>query len=377
MSVDLTRPPGTARLFLAGDVMLGRGIDCILPHPGDPKLHESFVKTAETYVELAERQAGPIPRPVTFDHVWGDLIAELERRRPDLRLINLETAITISDTAEPKGINYRMHPANLAVLNAAEIDGCVLANNHMLDWGRDGLVETLDVLDAAAIAHAGAGRNLDEALAPMILPLAYGGRVIVLGFGAPDSGIPRHWAAAPLRPGVALLPDTTDAAVAAVKDAVAPLRQPGDRLIVSLHWGGNWGYDIPASQRDLACRLIDEVGVDLVHGHSSHHPKAAEVHDGRLILYGCGDLVNDYEGIAGHQAFRPELTLAWIADLDRSGALLGLEMLPFRLQGFRLTRTTDDEADWLQATMARECARLGGNVRSTAAGTLQFIPAGP
>jgi poly-gamma-glutamate synthesis protein (capsule biosynthesis protein) len=71
-------------LFLCGDVMLGRGIDQILPHPGDPRLYESYVKSAATYVELAERRNGPIPKPVDFEYVWGDVLAELQRVRPVL-----------------------------------------------------------------------------------------------------------------------------------------------------------------------------------------------------------------------------------------------------------------------------------------------------
>ncbi len=82
---DRSKVPATVRLFLCGDVMLGRGIDQILPHPADPRLYEPHVVSALTYVELAERVNGAIPRPVDFSYVWGDAIAELERLRPDAR----------------------------------------------------------------------------------------------------------------------------------------------------------------------------------------------------------------------------------------------------------------------------------------------------
>ena len=81
------------RLFLCGDVMTGRGIDQVLPHPSDPLLHEGYASSALRYVELAERANGPIPRPVDFAYVWGDALTELERRRPDVRIVNLETAV--------------------------------------------------------------------------------------------------------------------------------------------------------------------------------------------------------------------------------------------------------------------------------------------
>ena len=84
-------------LFLCGDVMTGRGIDQILPHPGNPQLHEPYIRDARDYVRLAERTNGAVKRPVEFDYPWGDALAELERVMPDVRVINLETAITVSD----------------------------------------------------------------------------------------------------------------------------------------------------------------------------------------------------------------------------------------------------------------------------------------
>ena len=124
---------GRVTLFLCGDVMTGRGIDQALPHPSKPRIHEGFMGSAMGYLELAERAWGPIPRPVGFSYVWGDALAELETRAPDLRIVNLETSITTSDEPWPKGINYRMHPRNAPCLSAARLDLCVLANNHVLD----------------------------------------------------------------------------------------------------------------------------------------------------------------------------------------------------------------------------------------------------
>ncbi|TIM84321.1 MAG: poly-gamma-glutamate biosynthesis protein, partial [Mesorhizobium sp.] len=102
--------------------MLGRGIDQILASPGDPHLSERFVKSATTYVELAERVSGPIPRKVDEAYVWGDALSELDREAPDARIINLETSITTSLSLAPKGINYKMNPANIGCMAAARID---------------------------------------------------------------------------------------------------------------------------------------------------------------------------------------------------------------------------------------------------------------
>src|SRR5208283_3982734 len=97
-------------VFLSGDVMTGRGIDQVLPHPGNPLLHEPYVQDALEYVQLAESVHGPIPRPVDFEYLWGDALAELHRAGTDLRIINLETSITASEDYWPdKEVLYRMH----------------------------------------------------------------------------------------------------------------------------------------------------------------------------------------------------------------------------------------------------------------------------
>jgi len=361
---------GGMRLFLTGDVMTGRGIDQVLAHPSRPRIHEGYMTSALGYVELAEQAHGPIPRRVGFDHVWGDALAELEARAPDLRIVNLETSITTSEEAAPKGINYRMHPANVPCLRAAGIDCCVLANNHVLDWGSRGLLETLDSLHGAGIATTGAGRSAEEAERPAVLR-AGGTRVLVFGFGSPTSGIPPDWAATPRRPGVRVLPDLSPASAKEVAAQVRGWRQTGDRVVASLHWGGNWGYEVPLEHRAFAHRLVDEAGVDVVHGHSSHHPKGIEVYGGRLVLYGCGDFLNDYEGIAGYEEYRSELVLAYFVTLDSaSGELVGLEMVPYRIRRFRLERAERGDAEWLRRTLDREGRALGTKVELAASGAL-------
>ncbi len=355
-------------LFLCGDVMTGRGVDQVLPHPGDPRIHEPYVGSALRYVELAEAANGPIPRPVDFAYVWGDALAELERVRPDARIVNLETSITRSDAWERKGINYRMHPANVPVLTAAGIDCCALANNHVLDWGAGGLVETLETLRAAGLRTAGAGRDAAEAEAPAILERAAGGRVLVFSFGLATSGIPTHWAAAKGRPGVHLLKPGDVGRVAA---RVRRAKRPGDVVIASVHWGANWGYAIPREQRDLAHRLVDDAGVDVVHGHSSHHAKGIEVHADRPIFYGCGDFLTDYEGIAGREEFRDDLVLMYFVTLESaSGRLVQVETTPLQIRRFRLHRAPPHDVHWLHETLGAECEKLGTRLEEGGDGRL-------
>src|SRR5262249_21769991 len=165
------------RMFLCGDVMTGRGIDQVLPHPGDPALYESYVRDAREYARLAELAHGPISRPVGFDYIWGDALVKMDPTRTDVRIINLETAVTESDDFwRGKPVLYRMHPRNIGCLTAAHISCCALANNHLLDWGEEGLQETLRTLDAAGVAHARARRPPSEAEQAAALDVAGGRR---------------------------------------------------------------------------------------------------------------------------------------------------------------------------------------------------------
>ncbi|WP_460760974.1 CapA family protein [Lysobacter fragariae] len=360
-------------LFLCGDVMLGRAIDQILPHPSKSRLYESYLHDARDYLTLAQRASGDIPHPASFPYVWGDALAELQRRRPAVRIINLETSVTRSDTPWEKGINYRMHPDNVGCLAAAGIDCCTLANNHVLDWQRPGLAETLATLHRAKIATAGAGTDLDAAQAPAILPLQVGegagARLLVFAAATDDSGVPADWAATAERSGVHRLPDLSMATVARIAALVRRYRRPGDRVVFSLHWGGNWGYAVSREQRAFAHALIDDAGVDIVHGHSSHHPKGIEVYRDRPILYGCGDFLNDYEGIAGHEAYRGELGLMVFPTLDiASGHLRELALVPTRIRKFRVNRAGKEDRAWMLAMLQRECRAYGSEVQEGAWG---------
>ncbi|MGE5669585.1 MAG: CapA family protein [Betaproteobacteria bacterium] len=348
------------KLFLCGDVMTGRGIDQILPHPGNAQLHEPYMRSAQGYVDLAEEASGPIPRPVGFDYVWGDALAILERERPDARIVNLETAITTADDAWPgKSIHYRMHPDNVGCLSAAGIDCCALANNHVLDWGYDGLRSTLATLHGAGIRTAGAGTTLAAAKAPAIVDAAVGSRVLVFAMGMASAGVMHDWAASDDRPGVNLLGGLSQDAVRAIARQVREVKRAGDTVVVSIHWGSNWGYGIEPAQREFAHRLIDEAGVDVVHGHSSHHPIGIEIHERRLVLYGCGDFINDYEGIRGYEVFRPDLTAAYLPTFASTGCLATLSLAPMRIDHLRVNRATAAEARWLAQALTRVSRDFG------------------
>ncbi len=362
-------------IFLCGDVMTGRGIDQILPLPGDPALRESVVTDARTYVTLAEDTNGEIPRPVPFAWPWGDALSALDDLAPDVRLINLETAVTSSgDFAPNKAVHYRMNPANAGCLTAVRPNVCVLANNHVLDFGPDGLAESLSTLNEFGIRYVGAGLEVQEAQRPAVSDLAGGRRVVTVAAGLRSSGVPPHWAATADRPGVAYVGDLSEHNAVELADRAVTSRRVGDLTVVSLHWGSNWGYDVEPDQVRFAHRLID-AGVDVVYGHSSHHPRPIEVYRGRLILYGCGDLVNDYEGIQPFRAFRDDLRLLYFASFEPGLGLSMLRMVPMRARRMSLERAGRQDTEWLRATVETASERFGTRIGLQEDGSLMMTAA--
>ncbi len=351
------------RVALAADVMLGRGIDQALESSVDPELHEPVVQDARSYIDLAEERHGRIGAPLGPREPWGDLLDTLNRLEPDTFVVNLETSVTEGGRPWPgKGIHYRMHPDNLAVLTAAGVECCTLANNHLLDYDRTGLLDTLRSLTGTGISAAGAGVNRSEAQRT-----AEVGSVRVAAAGCSDSGIPLSWAATEHESGVFYLDRLNERAVEELTRALSPtgIDMDGDQAagnhpadgeeipardwsdtrrptILSLHWGANWGHEIPGAHRRFAARLAERGSVDALFGHSSHHAKAIEVHRGVPVIYGAGDLINDYEGIAGHERYRPDLRLLYILDfLD--GRARRITAVPFVMYRFRLHHA--DRAD--------------------------------
>ncbi|WP_374776923.1 CapA family protein [Streptomyces sp. NBC_01310] len=367
-------------LFLAGDVMLGRGVDQILPHPGDPALPEAYVTDARTYVELAEAVNGTIPRRAPFSWPWGEALGLLDAAAPDARIINLETSVTRSgDIAPGKAVHYRMHPANLPCLAAARPDVCALANNHVLDYGRRGLAETLEALAAAGLRTAGAGLDLAAAQRPVAHPLPGGRRLLVFSLGTASSGIPHDWAATAERSGVDFVDEASDAAAAGVAARIRRAKRAGDLAVVSIHWGSNWGHAVPRDQIRFAHALVDG-GADVVHGHSSHHPRPFEVYRGRPVLYGCGDLIDDYEGIGGHEQYRDDLRVLYFVVLEPdTGRLDHARLVPVQAHRMRLRRAAREDCDWLHEVLARTSRAFGTRITRDADGTTLTVrpPRGP
>jgi poly-gamma-glutamate capsule biosynthesis protein CapA/YwtB (metallophosphatase superfamily) len=246
-------------LLLVGDVMLGRGVN-----------------------EVLRRADAAYP--------WGDTQGFF--RAADWRACNLECVI--SDRGQPwepelKVFHFRSDRKNLAVLQCAHIDAVSLANNHSLDFGYQALMDTLVGLDGCGIHHAGAGADLAGA-GRMAISVVKGCRIGVLAFtdNEPD------WAATPTKPGVLYSPiDVDDKRAAYLFGLIREGRKNADILLVSAHWGPNWGYSPPPEHSRFARALIDH-GADVVFGHSGHVFRGIEIYKNRPILYCAGDFVDDY-----------------------------------------------------------------------------------
>jgi poly-gamma-glutamate synthesis protein (capsule biosynthesis protein) len=177
-----------------------------------------------------------------------------------------------------------------------------------------------------------------------------------------SSGIPARWAAAKNRPGVHFIPELSNATAAEATHCVQQMKHAGDIVVASLHWGTNWGHDISHDQIHFAHRLIDG-GVDVVHGHSSHHPRPIEVYCDKLVLYDCGDFIDDYEGIRGYEQFRDDLRLLYFVSVQpQTGTLASLRMVPMQARQMRLRHASREDAAWLQAVLDRVSRGFGARI---------------
>ena len=212
-------------------------------------------------------------------------------------------------------------------------------------------------------------------LSTAVIDVGRGHRVLVFSLSHGSSGVPSSWSAGEAQAGVWRLAALGTRAVEQVSAVVRRFKRPGDIAVASIHWGGNWGFDLDPDMRKFAHDLLDSAGIDLVHGHSSHHPRGLEVYRDRLILYGCGDFINDYEGIRGREAFRGDLRVMYLPEIDlASGELTALRMPVFRSHQFRLSPAAEEDVTWLAAVLDRESRRLGETRVEAGAGELVLHP---
>ncbi len=316
-----------ATLAFVGDVMLGRGV------------------SEEILRRRSEDKAFPP------ESVWSNVLPIL--KSADMVIANLECAIT-QHTQQcrrtAKMFHFRADPVMVEVLRVANIHCVSLANNHSLDFDDQGLLDTLDYLDAANIHHAGAGRDLQEAIAPAILPLAN----LRIGFIALTDN-ERTFAANHDRPGTYYLNIAPKPEVLAiVQDSVDQARQAGANFVIlSAHWGPNMVVSPPQHFRDFAHAVIN-CGVNIFYGHSAHLVQAVECYNHRLILYDTGDFLDDY---AVDSVLRNDWSFIFLAKISENG-VHNLKLIPARLHYAWVERARHEEFTAICARMRSLCAEF-------------------
>lgn len=369
------------RLLLVGDVMLGRLVDQLFPeHVDDPEHAEHATHFVQRHPEIGRSVA-------QSGHAfpWGTTLSLF--RNADVKIINLETAVTLHPSKDPvnKAFNYRMHPSNaIGALRAASVNAACIANNHIFDWSAEGMRETRATLKSLGVAFSGAGNNLEEAWQPAVFE--HQTAVFVMWSAADHYD---YWAASATKPGINFLDveafehvgDESQPShlLARLKKEVPEFRsrfQHANNNVVaifSVHWGSNYAWQPTKAQRRFARALIDEAGIDIIHGHSSHHVKGIEIYKGKPILYGCGDFVDDY---AVDPVYRNNLSFAYEL-LISAGRFVRMELIPTKITMFQVNQlledvssdtrrmlSSDDLSDrsWLENTMTRLCQDVGTRV---------------
>lgn len=311
-------PAKIIKLAVVGDCMLGRGVD-----------------------QMLQQQPPEYP--------WGDTLPLFQAA--DARICNLECVI--ADRGEPwseyfKEFHFRSAARNVAVLTAARFNAVSIANNHVLDYGYEALLEMLQLLEREKVAYSGAGADLGQA-SQIARFDAEGRRFGLLAFTDNEPA----WEATLQRPGTLYVPvDLSDRRAHHLLEIVRGRTQL-DTLVVSAHWGGNWGYAPPLEHVQFAHALID-AGADIVFGHSCHVFRGIEVYKDRPVLYSTGDFVDDY---AVDPIERNDQSFVFQVEIAPEG-MQSVRLYPTIIEWCQARRATTDEEGAIAAKMQELCAGL-------------------
>ncbi len=362
------------QILFAGDVMLGRLVNKVLAN-------------------------------AQFTYVWGDTIDII--KRADFSLINLECPVSSKGKKWNKTFKVFHFRANLdaiQVLNSASIDYVSLANNHILDYDIEALLDTLDILDKNNISHSGAGRNLKEAMKPAILEKklkpkpsnnnnpfhnVYTEKVnnndnikntIRIGIISLTDNEP-EWEAKDDLAGINYIPAILDPDryYYRLQNYIEQAKTQSDLVIVSSHIGPHFRETPSVKYVNFAHKIID-FGADIYWGHSNHMPQGIELYkhnnNNKIILYDCGDFIDDY---AIDSNYRNDLSFIFLLhflidknsklsknnNTNNSGNILlqnsMIELIPTKISNFMVNTipTDDNDADLIIKRMAKRCSFLG------------------
>ena len=257
-------PPGPAvDVTFGGDVMLGRRVATAAARAGDPS--------------APLRAIGP------------------RLAAADLTVVNLESTLSRAGTPQQGGDSFAAPPAVMTGLREAGVDVLSLANNHTGDFQTEALLDTVQRVRAGGIQPVGAGRNVSEAIKPVIVSRS-GLRFGFLAFNAIGE-TPRATSTSPGAFSVRMPPRTgplNQSDLAALTSAVGALRTAVDVVVVLPHWGQQYTHNPVAAQRTVADALT-EAGADLVIGGHPHWVQSVQYLPNKLVAHSLGNLVFDMD----------------------------------------------------------------------------------
>ncbi|MDW3604497.1 MAG: CapA family protein [Nitrososphaeraceae archaeon] len=359
------------QILFAGDVMLGRLVNKVLAN-------------------------------AQFTYVWGDTIDII--KRADFSLINLECPVSSKGKEWNKTFKVFHFRANLdaiQVLNSASIDYVSLANNHILDYDIEALLDTLDILDKNNISHSGAGRNLKEAMKPAIIEKKLKPKpsnnhdsyynvdneevnnndsknTIRIGLISLTDNEP-EWEAKYDQAGINYIPTALDPDryYYRLQNYIENAKKQSDLVIVSSHVGPHFRETPSMKYVNFAHKIID-FGADIYWGHSNHMPQGIELYkhndNNKIILYDCGDFIDDY---AIDSNYRNDLSFIFLLHflMDKNHKLSNnnsnngnillqnsmIELIPTKISNFMVNTipVDDNDADLIIKRMAKRCSFLG------------------
>ncbi|WP_348810753.1 CapA family protein [Flavobacterium maritimum] len=303
----------------AGDVMIGRGVNDAISTNG-------------------------------YRYPWGNVLPLLEKT--DINIINLEAALTNSTKKVYKTFNFKATPDRIETLTTAKVTVANLANNHILDFSEEGLVETIQALNEVGIVHTGAGMNDKEAKKPVILTVK-NNRLGILGFTDNEPG----WKAGGSWSGINYIDISNNEDCEKALTAIAELRKEADLLIVSIHWGPNMQAEPERDFIDFAHAMIEK-GADIIHGHSAHNFQGIEVYHQKLILYDTGDFLDDY---AVDPFLRNDHCFLFKVEVSQK-RIEKLVLVPVLISHCQVNLATNEEYKWSIERVQKLSAKFGTDV---------------
>lgn len=310
------------KILLVGDVMLGRLVN-----------------------EVLQKESPEYP--------WGDTLDIF--RKTDLRICNLECVISDKGqpwTITPKVFHFRSDRKNAGVLKKAQINMVSLANNHVLDYEEEALLDMLETLDRKGIEHAGAGINSVEASSLAVSEIPGQKSIFKVGMIAFTDN-EQEWEAID-QPGVFYVPvDLKDKRAQVLIKEIEKAKKDVDILIVSAHWGPNWGYRPEFQHIPFAKALID-AGADIIFGHSAHVFQGVEIYKGKPILYSTGNFIDDY---AVDKIERNDQSFIYLMEIEGE-KIVRLKLCPTVIRNMQARKAQGSEKIEIVAKMKDLCSEF-------------------